>query len=127
MVATGRRCAGLHQQQITVSRSAHTLLAVGRQLTGGTDPALTIDAVPKNPRDEYSITLDWPYRGDRSMVPHQLALEIAQERGRQAESLAAIITLHKFFIDRFAVFMNNRPIKHVHRGEQRWNRATAAK
>ena len=82
---------------------------------------------PKNLRDQYSVTFDWPYRGDRSMVPHQLALEIAQERGRQAESLAAIITLHKFFIDRFAVFMNNRPIKHVHRGEQRWNRATAAK
>ena len=97
----------------------HTILAVGRQLAASTDRALTIDAAPKNLRDKYSITLDWPYRGDRSMVPHQLALEIAQERGRQAESLAAIITLHKFFIDRFAVFMNNLSIKLVHPGEKR--------
>jgi len=26
---------------------------------------------------EYSVTPDWLYRGDRSMVPHHLALEIA--------------------------------------------------
>jgi hypothetical protein len=38
-----------------------------------------------------------------------------------------IITLPKFFIDRFAVFMNNLPVKHVHPGEKRWNRVMAMK
>ena len=81
----------------------------------------------KNRRDEYSVTLDWPYRGDRSMGPHHRALEIAQSEAAERKSLAAIITLQKFFIDRFAVFVNNLPIKHVDLGEKRWNRATVAK
>lgn len=61
------------------------------------------------------------------MAAHYLALEIAQSETAERKSLAAIITLHKFFIDWFAVFMNNLPIKLVHPGEKRWNRATAAK
>jgi len=40
---------------------------------------------------------------------------------------ATIITLHKFFIDRFSIFVNNLPIKHVHPGEKRWTRAMAVK
>ena len=76
---------------------------------------------------KYSVTLDWPYRGDRSIGPHHRALEIAQSEAAERKSLAAIITLQKFFIDRFAVFVNNLPIKHVDLGEKRWNRATVAK
>jgi len=52
---------------------------------------------------------------------------MAQSEAAERKTLAAIITLQKFFIDRFAVFVNNLPIKHVYPGEKRWNRATAAK
>ena len=62
-----------------------------------------------------------------SMGPHHRALEIAQSEAAERKSLAAIITLQKFFIDRFAVLVNNLPVKHVHPGEKRWNRAVAAK
>ena len=81
----------------------------------------------KNRRDEYSVTLDWPYRGDRSMGPHHCALEIAQSEAAERKSLAAIITLQKFFIDLFAVFVNNLSVKHVHLGEKRWNIIIALK
>jgi len=81
----------------------------------------------KNRRDEYSVTLDWPYRGDRSMGPHHCALEIAQSEAAERKSLAAIITLQKFFIDLFAVFVNNLPVKDVHLREKRWNRVMAVK
>jgi transcriptional regulator with XRE-family HTH domain len=39
--------------------------------------ALTIDAAQKI-CNEYGITLDWLFRGDRSMLPHRLAIEIAR-------------------------------------------------
>jgi transcriptional regulator with XRE-family HTH domain len=39
--------------------------------------ALTIDAANRI-CDEYGVTLDWLYRGDRSMLPHRLAIDIAQ-------------------------------------------------
>ena len=39
--------------------------------------ALTIDAAHRI-CDEYGVTLDWLYRGDRSGLPHHLALDIAQ-------------------------------------------------
>ena len=81
----------------------------------------------KNLRDEYSVTRDWPYRGDRSMGPHHCALEIAQSEAAERKSLAAIITLQKFFIDLFAVFVNNLPVKDVHLREKRWNRVMAVK
>ena len=61
------------------------------------------------------------------MGPHHRALEIAQSEGAERKSLAATITLQKFFIDRFAVFVNNLPIEYVHPGEKRWKRATEAK
>jgi len=51
----------------------------------------------------HSVTLDWPYRGDRSMGPHHLALEIAQSATAERKSLAIIINQHKFFIDWFSV------------------------
>ena len=38
---------------------------------------LTIDAAHRI-CDEYGVTLDWLYRGDRSTLPHKLAIEIAR-------------------------------------------------
>jgi len=38
---------------------------------------LTINAALKI-CDEYRITLDWLYRGERSMLPHRLAIAIAR-------------------------------------------------
>jgi hypothetical protein len=38
---------------------------------------LTIDAAHRL-CDEYGVTLDWLYRGDRSRLPHHLAIDIAQ-------------------------------------------------
>jgi hypothetical protein len=40
---------------------------------------------------------------------------------------ATIITLHKFFIDRFSHFVNNLSIKHAHPGEKHGTRVTAVK
>src|SRR5215472_14993927 len=42
----GRPCAGLRTNR-SVCRPAHTILAVGRQLAGGTHRAPTTDAAPK--------------------------------------------------------------------------------
>jgi len=39
--------------------------------------ALTIEAALRI-CDEYGISLDWLYRGDRSRLPHQLAIDIAR-------------------------------------------------
>jgi transcriptional regulator with XRE-family HTH domain len=39
--------------------------------------ALTIDAAQQI-CNEYGVTLDWLFRGDRSMLPHRLAIEIAR-------------------------------------------------
>ena len=38
---------------------------------------LTIDAAHRI-CDEYGVTLDWLYRGDRSKLPHHLAIDIAR-------------------------------------------------
>jgi len=40
---------------------------------------------------------------------------------------AIIITLHKFFIDGFSIFVNNFSVKHMDPGEKRWNRVIAVK
>jgi hypothetical protein len=64
---------------------------------------------------KYGITLDWPYHGDRSIGPHYLALD---SETAERKSLATIITLHKFFIDRFSPFVNNRFVKHVQYGDK---------
>jgi hypothetical protein len=40
---------------------------------------------------------------------------------------ATIITLHKFFIDRFSIFVNNLAVKHMNPGEKRWNHLMAMK
>jgi hypothetical protein len=58
---------------------------MGRQLAAGTDRALTIDAASKKSARRVSATLDWRYRGDRSMVLHHLALEIAQATERKCQ------------------------------------------
>jgi len=46
--------------------------------------ALTIEAALRI-CDEYGVSLDWLYRGDRSRLPHHLAIDIARieaaERG----------------------------------------------
>jgi transcriptional regulator with XRE-family HTH domain len=39
--------------------------------------ALTIDAALRI-CNEYGISLDWLYRGDRSSLPHHLAIDIAR-------------------------------------------------
>jgi transcriptional regulator with XRE-family HTH domain len=46
------------------------------QYESGARP-LTIDAALNICR-EYGLTLDWLFRGDRSLLPHYLALEIAR-------------------------------------------------
>jgi transcriptional regulator with XRE-family HTH domain len=46
------------------------------QYESGARP-LTIDAANKI-CDEYGVSLDWLYRGDRSKLPHHLALDIAR-------------------------------------------------
>ena len=46
------------------------------QIESGARP-LTIDAAISI-CEEYGLTLDWLFRGDRSMLPHHLALEIAR-------------------------------------------------
>jgi transcriptional regulator with XRE-family HTH domain len=38
---------------------------------------LTIDAAQRI-CDAYGVTLDWLFRGDRSMLPHHLAIDIAR-------------------------------------------------
>jgi hypothetical protein len=76
---------------------------------------------------KYSITLDWPYHGDRSIAPHYLALEIAHSETAERKSLATIITLQKFFIDRFSLFVNNRFVVNMRPGEKRWNQPITTK
>ena len=46
------------------------------QYESGARP-LTIDAATRI-CDEYGVTLDWLYRGDRSRLPYQLAIDIAR-------------------------------------------------
>ena len=46
------------------------------QYESGVRP-LTIDAANRI-CDEYGISLDWLYRGDRSRLPHHLAIDIAR-------------------------------------------------
>jgi transcriptional regulator with XRE-family HTH domain len=46
------------------------------QYESGVRP-LTIDAALRI-CEEYGLTLDWLFRGDRSMLPHRLAIEIAR-------------------------------------------------
>jgi hypothetical protein len=61
------------------------------------------------------------------MGPHHRALEIAQSEAAERKSLGRHHHLYKFFIDRFAVFVNNLSIKHAQLREKRWNHATVAK
>jgi hypothetical protein len=45
---------------------------------------LTIDAAHRIP-DEYGLTFDWLYRGDRSTLPHKLAIDIARIEAAERE------------------------------------------
>jgi hypothetical protein len=76
----GQRCAGLHQQEISLPAGSH-------------------------------------YPCSRSTARRHIDRPLT----------IAIVNLHKFFIDWFAVYMNNLPTKHVDLGDKRWNRATVAK
>jgi transcriptional regulator with XRE-family HTH domain len=52
------------------------------QYETGTRP-LTIDAA-HTICDEFGVTLDWLFRGDRSTLPHRLAINIAQIEAAEA-------------------------------------------
>jgi len=69
-----REALGLNQTEFAMRAS----LSQNRynQYESGARP-LTIDAARKI-CDEYGVTLDWLYRGDRSRLPHHLAIEIAR-------------------------------------------------
>ena len=121
MVATGRRRAGLHQQQISLPAGSHYPRNGPTARRRHSRPSMPRR---KNRRDEYSVTLDWPYR---SMGPTTARSRSHRARPSERKSLAAIITLQKFFIDLFAVFVNNLPVKDVHLREKRWNRVMAVK
>jgi hypothetical protein len=60
--------------------------------------ALTIDAAQKI-CNEYGVTLDWLFLGDRTMLTQRLALEIARIEAAEQKSFT-MITLPEFFIDR---------------------------
>jgi transcriptional regulator with XRE-family HTH domain len=45
---------------------------------------LTIDAAQRI-CNEYGVTLDWLYRGDRSTLPHQFAIDIARIEAAESE------------------------------------------
>jgi transcriptional regulator with XRE-family HTH domain len=45
---------------------------------------LTIDAA-QTICDEYGVSPDWLYRGDRSTLPHQLAIDIARIEAAEHE------------------------------------------
>lgn len=76
-----RRALGVNQRQF--AKRANLRQNRYNQYESGAR-ALTIDAAQKI-CSEYSVTLDWLFRGDRSMLPHHLAIEIARieaaERG----------------------------------------------
>jgi hypothetical protein len=81
------------------------LLTLSSQWADISPPAqLTIDAAPKKIGETNTASpLTGPIAAT-SMGPHHRALEIAQSEAAERKSLAAIITLQKFFIDRSAVF-----------------------
>ena len=69
-----REALGVNQREF--ARRANLKPNRYSQYESGTR-SLTIDAAHKI-CDEYGVTLDWLYRGDRSRLPHQLALDIAR-------------------------------------------------
>jgi transcriptional regulator with XRE-family HTH domain len=46
------------------------------QYESGARPLTIVAAL--NICDQYGVTLDWLYRGDRSTLPHRLAIDIAR-------------------------------------------------
>ena len=69
-----REALGVNQTEF--ARRANLKQNRYNQYESGARP-LSIDAAHKI-CDEYGVTLDWLYRGDRSMLPYQLAIEIAR-------------------------------------------------
>ena len=69
-----REALGLNQTEFAMRAN----LSQNRynQYESGVRP-LTIDAAHRI-CDEYGVTLDWLYRGDRSRLPHHLAIDIAR-------------------------------------------------
>jgi transcriptional regulator with XRE-family HTH domain len=68
-----REALGLNQREFAIRAD----LKANRysQYETGVRP-LTIEAA-LNICEQYGVTLDWLYRGDRSTLPHRLAIEIA--------------------------------------------------
>ena len=69
-----REALGVNQREFAMR--AHLSQNRYNQYESGSRP-LTIDAAHKI-CDEYGVTLDWLYRGDRSRLPHHLAIVIAR-------------------------------------------------
>jgi len=69
-----RRALGVNQRQF--AKRANLRQNRYNQYESGAR-ALTIDAAQKI-CNEYGVTLDWLFRGDRSMLPHRLAIEIGR-------------------------------------------------
>ena len=69
-----REALGVNQREF--ARRANLKPNRYSQYETGARP-LTIDAA-HSICDEYGVTLDWLYRGDRSRLPHHLAIDIAR-------------------------------------------------
>ena len=69
-----REALGLKQREF--ARRANLKANRYSQYESGTR-SLTIDAAQRI-CDEYGVTLDWLYRGDRSRLPYHLAIDIAR-------------------------------------------------
>ena len=69
-----REVLGLNQREFAMRAN----LKANRysQYESGARP-LTIDAAQRI-CDEYGVTLDWLYRGDRSRLPYHMAIDIAR-------------------------------------------------
>jgi transcriptional regulator with XRE-family HTH domain len=69
-----REAIGVNQTEF--ARRVNLKQSRYNQYESGARP-LTIDAAHKI-CDEYGLTLDWLFRGDRSRLPHHLAIKIAR-------------------------------------------------
>ena len=75
-----RRALGVNQTEF--ARRVNLKPNRYSQYESATRP-LTIDAAISI-CEEYGLTLDWLFRGDRSMLPHHLAIEIARIEADEA-------------------------------------------
>src|SRR6516225_4349969 len=76
-----REALGLNQKEFAMR--ANLKPNRFRQYESGARP-LTIDAA-LSICDQYGVTLDWLYRGDRSTLPHRLAIDIKRIEAAEAQ------------------------------------------